>query len=219
MRAVQGVIGLQIGSDVSMVRVEMYRKRYDDLALRTRDYAVVSGGTGSARGVDLFVKGGLPLGARVRYAMSHVDAERTDPHSGIVARAPFDIRFSHTLVAERQIGAHWNLATAYRVATGRPYTPVTGATFDDDRGVYTPEYGAPMSERLPAFRRLDVSVSWFGRITPAWQTVFYAALTNVLDRTNVQTYRYSPDYSRRMPVRSIFNRSIYFGTTITRFTE
>ncbi len=219
MRARQGVIGVQIGSDVQLVRVEVHAKRFDDLALRTRDHEVVSGGSGYARGVDLFVRGGLPFGFRVRYAMSHVKAERTDPHSGSIARSPFDIRFSHTAVVERHFGMHWTIATAYRAATGRPFTPITGATFDDDRDIYTAEYGAPMGERLPDFRRLDLSVSWFGRITPAWQAVFYVTLTNALDRTNVQAYRYSPDYTRRTPVQSVFNRSIYFGTTITRFLE
>ena len=47
----------------------------------------------------------------------------------------------------------------YWAATGRPFTPVAGAAFDSARALYVPTYGAPNSERFPAFRRLDLSVS------------------------------------------------------------
>jgi hypothetical protein len=45
--------------------------------------------------------------------------------------------------------------------------------------------------------------------------VSYVSLVNVLDRRNVQQWRYSADYATRRPVRSIFNRSVYFGATLT----
>jgi hypothetical protein len=45
--------------------------------------------------------------------------------------------------------------------------------------------------------------------------VSYVSLVNVLDRRNVQGWRYSADYAARQPVRSIFNRSVYFGATLS----
>jgi hypothetical protein len=41
----------------------------------------------------------------------------------------------------------------------------------------------------------------------------------VLDRTNAQRYRYSADYSRRFLEPSLFERSVYFGATITWLKE
>jgi hypothetical protein len=108
---------------------------------------------------------------------------------------------------------------AYRYATGRPFTPVAGSTFDASRQVYVPAYGAPMSERLPAFRRLDLSTSYFRQITPGLQSVVFVSLMNMLGRENAQSVRYSPDYSRRFVVPSIFERSVYFGGTITWLKE
>jgi hypothetical protein len=40
-------------------------------------------------------------------------------------------------------------------------------------------------------------------------------VSNVLDRTNVYQYTYNADYTRRIPVRSLFNRSFYFGGSLT----
>jgi hypothetical protein len=105
-------------------------------------------------------------------------------------------------------------SAAYRHATGRPFTPVVSATFDPQRSAWTPTCGAPMSERLPSFHRLDLSGSILRRFGPVQSVVFYT-LSNALDRENVHTYRYSPDYSRRVPVRSLFNRSHYFGFALT----
>jgi hypothetical protein len=41
-------------------------------------------------------------------------------------------------------------------------------------------------------------------------------VNNLLDRANLQGYTWSPDYTERLPVRSIFNRSVYFGATLIR---
>ena len=76
-----------------------------------------------------------------------------------------------------------------------------------------------MSERLPAFRRLDVSTSYFRPLTPQLQGVFFVSLMNVLDRKNAQRFRYNANYSRRFVVSSLFERSVYFGATITWLKE
>jgi hypothetical protein len=72
-----------------------------------------------------------------------------------------------------------------------------------------------MSERYPALHRVDVSASHVRRVTPTLQAVGFVSLTNVLDRVNVQAYRYSRDYTVRTPSRSTFNRSLYFGASLS----
>jgi len=219
MRARQRILGAQVGGESRMLRVEAYDKRYDDLAQRTRDYDVVGGGTGRARGVDVFAKGRAPLGVTGRVSYSYVSSRRTDPNVGVVTRAPFDVTHTMTAVAERSMFGGLRASLAYRYATGRPITPVAGATYDATQRVYVPAYGAPMSERLPAFQRLDFSTSYYRQLGPAVQSVVFVSLMNMLDRTNAQTYRYNADYSQRSVVPSLFDRSVYFGATLTWLKE
>jgi hypothetical protein len=105
-------------------------------------------------------------------------------------------------------------SVAWRYATGRPFTPVSGATYDASQNVYVPSYAAPMSERLPTFHRLDFSTSYFRQISPGLQSVVFVSLMNLLDRNNVQRYRYNADYSQRFTDPSLFERSVYFGATL-----
>jgi hypothetical protein len=104
---------------------------------------------------------------------------------------------------------------AYRYATGKPFTPVVGATPDNSAGTWTPNYGAPFSERIPSFTRVDLSLSHFQRLSPHTFGVFFTSLGNLFDRSNIYQYRYSDDYSRRIPIRSLFNRSVYVGGSLT----
>jgi hypothetical protein len=216
MRATQFVIGGQVDRGGRAARIELYAKRYRDLALLTRDHDVVAGGTGTSRGADLWLKGPLFAGIDGRLAWSVVSARRTDPVSGTVARAPFDITNSITALLERRWLRSIMSSVAYRHATGRPFTPVIGATHDAARDVWIPTYGPAMSDRLPAYHRLDVSASWFRQFNRSLQVVVFWSAANVLDRENVHAYRYTSDYTRRIPSRSIFSRSHYFGASITR---
>jgi vitamin B12 transporter len=216
-RATQAVIGAQLGGDDAFTaRVEAYDKQYRDLVQLTRDYEVVSGGTGRARGADVWVKARAPFRVDARLAYGFVRSRRTDPHTHTIASAPFDVTHSLTTMLTRQWGRGWQTSAAYRHATGRPFTPVVSATFDDTRQLWAPAYGAAMSERLPPFHRLDLSASWFRRVSSSVQVVAYWSMSNVLDRANVHGYRYSSDYTNRLPVRSIFERSHYFGASVTR---
>jgi TonB-dependent receptor-like protein/carboxypeptidase-like protein len=216
-RATHAVIGAQLGGGERFTaRVEAYDKEYRDLAQLTRDYEIVSGGTGRARGADVWLKARAPFRVDARLAYGFVRSRRSDPHTGLVASAPFDVTHSLTTMLTRQWGHGWQTSAAYRHATGHPFTPVASATFDDTRQLWVPTYGTPMSERLPPFHRLDLSASWFRRVSPSLQVVAYWSMSNVLDRTNVHAYRYAPDYTARFPVRSIFERSHYFGASVTK---
>jgi hypothetical protein len=216
MRATQLVVGGQIDGERRSARIELYSKRYRDLALLTRDHDVVGGGRGTSRGADLWLKGPVFAGVDGRLAYSLVSARRTDPLTRVVARAQFDVTHSITAMAERRWLGSIMSAIAYRHATGRPYTPVIGATHDSARDVWIPTYGPPMSDRLPAYHRVDISASWFRQFSASLQGVVFWSVSNVLDRENVHAYQYSPDYSVRVPSRSIFNRAHYFGAAITR---
>jgi hypothetical protein len=92
---------------------------------------------------------------------------------------------------------------------------VIGATRSPDSPTWIPRYGAPNSERLPAFARVDFSASWYRPLASHGQFVAYVAVTNVLDRSNVYVRQYTADYTSAYDVRSIFNRAVYFGGVLT----
>ncbi|HEV8446118.1 MAG TPA: TonB-dependent receptor [Gemmatimonadaceae bacterium] len=215
-RALQSVLGTQIGSGNEVARVELYDKRYEDLIGLTRDNrTAVGGGTGVARGADVFVKHRIWPFFTARMSYSYVHSWRTDAGTGVQAPAPFDITNSLTLVFDQSLPKGWSVSFAWRYATGKPFTPITGATFDPTTHVYLPQYAAPQSGRLPPEKKFDVAMSRVTRVPGNNQLVYFVSLDNVFDRTNLYEYTYTSDYSRRIPVRSLFNRSLYFGASLT----
>jgi hypothetical protein len=215
MRATHTIVGVQAGAEGQMIRLELFDKRYRELAQVTRDFDVVADGIGSSRGADLFVAGsGIPR-TKWRVSLSSIVSKRTEPSTGVLTRSAFDVTNSLTTVINHSITPRWHLGFSQRYATGRPYTPITGALFDSANDVWVPQYGTPMSERLPAFQRVDLGFTHLRRIGKN-TAVMYLSLSNVFDRENVFTYRYTQDYSSRIPVRSLFKRSVYVGASVTQ---
>ncbi|HUQ98594.1 MAG TPA: carboxypeptidase regulatory-like domain-containing protein, partial [Gemmatimonadaceae bacterium] len=215
MSARQLVLGAQLGEEQQIARIEVYQKRYEDLAQLTQDKFVVGGGTGRSRGADLFLKGAIQGVISGRLSYSYVDAQRTDPASGLMSRAPFDVTHSVTLVAEKNFGAGWSTSGAFRYATGKPYTAVNGATFNTAQNRWIPSYGAPFAKRMSPLERIDLSVSRFTPLGAQSYLVVFASVNNLFNRVNIYEYRYNEDYTQRIPVRSLFNRSFYVGGSIS----
>jgi hypothetical protein len=212
----QYVLGGQLGEEKRIVRLELYDKKYRDLVGLSRDKDVVPDGTGEARGLDAFFRHPLWPFASARVSYSYVDSHRTDPNTGIQSRAQFDITHSATAIVDQALPKGWEFATAFRYATGKPFTPVTGATYNAERKVYDPVYGAAFSDRLPAAMKWDISFSRVNRLSSRTMLVYFFSLDNVLDRENIYQYTYNADYSQRIPVRSLFKRSFYLGASLTR---
>jgi vitamin B12 transporter len=215
MRAEHRILGAQLGAEQALLlRVEAYQKRYRDLADPTRDRDIVTGGLGRTHGLDAFLQWPAWKGFSGRTSYSYLRARRTDPDTRLLATSPFDITHTVTSVLQRSFGA-WQVSVAHRSATGRPFTPVTSAQFDSSRHVWVPTFGPPNSERLPAFQRIDASMSRLVPLPHQRLIVLFLAANNILDRRNVYDYRYDAAYTQRTPVRSQFNRSIYFGATLS----
>ena len=214
-RADQVVGGFQLGEGEKIFRIEAYAKRYRDLAQLDREHAVVDGGTGTSKGFDLFLKGSAFWRITGRLAYSYIHARRTDPNTGVLAPAPADITNALTVVLERPLAQALNLGLAFRYATGRPYTRVVSATLDPVENKYLPTFGPPMEDRVPDLIRLDANLSRIVSLGPKAFLVVYASVNNLLNRKNIYAYTYTRDYSQRIAVPSLFNRSYYFGATLT----
>ena len=68
-----------------------------------------------------------------------------------------------------------------------------------------------MTERLPAYARLDARVMRYVRLPGVLLTTFVEVL-NVTNRANVSTYTWDPTYTAREPVHSFFaQRTVVAG--------
>lgn len=204
-RARHLVLGVQHDGDIA-IRAEAYIKAYD--AYRA------DGGSGpamvesSARGIDLLARWSADaLTGWLTWSLLEGEVEL---ESGERVPAPAAITHSVTAVARRALGERWELGATARLASGRPYSPVTGVNEDSGE----PVYGAIDSRRAPAYFRLDSRVSHF---VPAGQglIVVYVEALNLLNRRNVMRYTWSRDGREQRPVRAFFSyRTLVLGAEL-----
>jgi hypothetical protein len=223
MRAAHYVAGFETGreSEGTYIRVETYMKQYRYLPVEDGDAGYLSNGYGSAHGVDLYTQWRRE-GVELRGTASLTRARRrwTAPGQQERHQMPpgtwspdFSIPWTAQLLAVVPLASSRSLGVSWRSAAGQPHTPVIGAV-DTSHG-FAPVFGVLNAERLPRYERLDVSFNW---LIPAGDglVILFAALDNVLGRTNARDYVYSDDYSTRRLVASNAPRSIYAGVTFRR---
>ena len=204
------------------LRLAGYLKPYRDLVVQTGAAEYANAGSGIARGVDVFAKYGGFLETRLSgwASYSFVQSRRTQPRqqgSAFVLErgpAPFDFTHQTTVVGKLRVVDMLFAGVTYRHTTGRPVTPVVDAIEHED-GAYAPIEGPIGSDRLPAYRRLDLQLSYYVPLGKGQSLTVYAAMNNVLDRANVIDYTYSPDYRTRTEQTTNFKRSVYAGLTMT----
>ena len=221
-RAQHFIAGLSHERDLLMLRLEAYHKPYRHLILVSPDLNYTNGGEGTARGLDVFAKYGAFLQTRFNgwAAYSFLESRRVQPrHLGrevVYERAPspFDITHNLTIVAKMRLVGFLSSGLTFRHATGRPVTPVVGALAEGNGSYFLPIEGSVGSERLPDFRRLDASLSYFLPFGEGHNITFYFSVGNVLNQANVIDYEYSADYTERGERTTNYRRFIYFGTTL-----
>ena len=216
LRAEMSIAGLQLGDGARFARVEVWRKSYRDLVALTRDYLAVGGLDGRASGADVFARAAGPIGTRLRLTWSSAWSQRTDPNTGLEARAPWDVTQSVTAVAERDWPNGWHLGVSERFATGRPFTDVISAVFDSTSRLFAPTYGAPNAARLPDYRRADIAISRAMSLSGGGFLVVFGAIQNPLNTVNLFGYTWTRDYTERVPVRSTVNRTLFIGANLVR---
>ncbi|MEP6763960.1 MAG: TonB-dependent receptor plug domain-containing protein [Gemmatimonadaceae bacterium] len=215
LRANMAIAGVQIGEEQKQIRLEGWSKSYEDLVGLTRSYVTVAGLRGRAHGPDLFARTIGPKRVNLRLTYSLSSSRRNDANTGLDAPASFDITNSVTAIAQKQWRSGFSAGVAYKVATGRPFTDIAGATFSDAEHVYVPVYASPNNERLPSFSRTDMSVSKTRPFGADRFLVVFAGQNNIFNQINTFGYTWSTDYATRIPVRSYVNRTISIGANLS----
>ncbi len=207
-------------TDVNL-RVEMYRKVYEDLIINDAATFYAAEGTGYAQGLDVFLRGShRALTGWVSYG--YMDSQRQefdDPHE---VPAVYGVRHSLTLVGQYRVTPQWSLGAKYAASAGRPYTPVVDATYDPDRDLWRPTYAENNSGLMPAQHRLDLRITHlfslpaFAGLPGSSVCVAYMEGLNVLGIRNTLDYHYSADYSQRYADDSYFSRRmLVFGAGLS----
>ena len=205
------IAGYEWLGEETNVRVEAYRKRYDDLVTQSSDTYYANEGHGYARGIDMFARTRTgPWTGWVSYGF--LDTRRREGDALTETPTPYGVRHSLTLVGAVQLPGMWQLGGRFGLSSGQPYTPVTGATYDSTRGIWHPVEGPHYSATMPVYHRFDFRVTRLfslpaGLGLPAsGVSVLYAEALNVFAVPNVLEYVYNEDYSAREEVLSYFSR-------------
>jgi TonB family protein len=104
-------------------------------------------------------------------------------------------------VASYKPGGGFEFGARFQLASGRPDTPVIGATYDADTGGYVAVRGDARSVRDPNFYQLDARVErdW---LFDRWSFGLHIDVINVLNTTNVEAYQYDYRFRQRSPITS-----------------
>ena len=146
---------------------------------------------------------GLELVARHEFAnnftgwLAYTLSRATRRDSGSTEDRLFDYDQTHilTLIGSYVLPRNWQIGGRFRLVTGSPTTPVTGAVFNASRDQYDPTYGAVNSSRLPMFNQLDVRIDkkW---VNQGWMLNLYLDVQNVYDRANTEGVSYNFNYRK-----------------------
>ena len=93
----------------------------------------------------------------------------------------------------------WRFGARWQLATGIPYTEITGAAYSEELQHYVPILGKPLAARFEQAHQLDLRVerTWQRR---GYRIAVFADLGNVYRRPRVLRYHYSDDFMTRKPV-------------------
>jgi len=211
LRAEHVIAGYEWSSQFGTVRLEAFRKDYHGLATQDAATFYANGGHGYARGVDVFVQGTYErLSGWLSYGW--LDSKRMEGDDPRQVPSSYGVPHSLTLVGKYQATSKIQLGAKLNVASGRPWTPVTGATYDAARDLWRPIYAENNSARLPNYTRLDLRITRLfslpaaGGLPESSVCVLYVEGLNVLDTRNVLDVVYNEDYSASHETESYFGR-------------
>lgn len=189
----------------SILRAEAYTKRYDDYVGNGPGPQTESG---TARGIDLVLRTTTEnrLSGWLSYSLMDATVRLVNEET---VRSPLDVTHTATASATVRLGPDWSIGSTARYGTGAPITPVIGGEERDGRLV--PVYGEVMSDRLPAYGRVDARLMRFIR-APKFLLTTYVEVLNLTDRQNIASMTYDAEYRRRQPVHTFFaHRTVVAG--------
>ncbi len=159
-----------------------------------------SGGTGTSQGVEALIRAhrGNFFGW-IAYTLSK--STRRDAPGEPERPFAYDQRHLVSVVASWTHGA-WQIGGRWQLATGLPYTEITGAVYSDQLQHWVPTFGPPLGARFATSHQLDLRVerSWK---RDGYLIAVFTDLSNVYRNDRVLRYQYSADFMTRKPVSDL----------------
>lgn len=197
-------------------RLELYHKKYNDLPKENPVLNYDNSGNGFANGVDVILKGNLPLNINGWISYGYINTKRLWMDFDKLTGSSFDITHNLTLVLKYSLSDSWQIGVNAKYATGRLYTPIASSQYRDDLKIYEPVYAPTNSNRYPDYKRVDIRLTYFNQLFGNVPFVAYMEGLNIMNFQNIFGYTYSPDYSERKEIQSYFGtRMLVFGFMVT----
>jgi len=174
--------------------------RRDDGTLRRLNFDNLA--VGSSYGLEILIKHEVTdrFYGWISYTLSRSVVRRI-PDDPLVPQA-FDQTHNFIGVASWRFADGWEAGLRFRLTTGRPITPVIGATFNADTNAFTPVNGDSRSARRDTFHELDVRIdkTW---TFDTWQIGVYVDVINVYNAENAEATQYDYRFQHTAPVRGV----------------
>ncbi|MBX2823161.1 MAG: TonB-dependent receptor [Gammaproteobacteria bacterium] len=205
IKSVHGVVGLEkTFNDGWHLKADAHYKLLDDLVTTDDDLRFTNEGEGSAYGLDLLLRKRLTDRLSGWLSVGWSEARRKDKRTGQSFVFEYDQPYNVTLVGSYKLSDRWSIGAKLWAHSGAPYTPVVGATADDEvEGLYNPEYGTLNSARFDDYQRLDIRVDRTFKRRKGKNMSAYLEVLNALGRKNVSGLDYSADYSEATEVEQL----------------
>jgi TonB family protein len=161
-----------------------------------------NGGKGRVYGMELVARHEFAndFTGWIAYTLSR--ARRTD--SGSTQERLFDFDQTHilTMIGSYLLPRNWQVGARFRLVSGNPRTPVTGAVYNASTDRYDPTYGAVNSARNGAFHQLDLRIDkrW---IYQRWMFNAYLDIQNVYNRPNPEGTQYNYNFRLSKPQQGL----------------
>lgn len=114
----------------------------------------------------------------------------------------FDQTHVGNAVASYKTDNNWEFGARFRMASGRPRTPVVGSSFDADDGDYRGVSGDFRTVRNKLFQQTDVRIekTW---VFDTWMIGAYLDVQNIMNIENHEAIQYDYRYREASPVTSV----------------
>lgn len=139
-------------------------------------------GTGNAKGFEVFLQKALTKNFYGTVSFSYSDV-KYKAYDGIERRSDWDNRYVLNINGGYKLGKTWEFSAKFRIAGGRPYTPINPQNGSINYDNYN-------SEILPVYHRLDVRAEKKFIFTN-WTLTTYIDIQNIYNKQNVFRYEWN----------------------------
>lgn len=167
----------------------------------TFDSKILSGGTGSSRGVEFYLRKQLgDFTGSMAYSYTYAQRKHSEMNNGKPYVPDFDRPHNANVNVQYKLTDKFSLSANFTIKSGAPYTPVIGRQYyiDPNGDGALQEafiYGERNSARMKAYHRLDLGMVYERINKRGNRTEWTFSVYNVYNRQNPSLYYYATNGS------------------------